>query len=179
MGIASLLNPQSIAIVGASEKVGPGYNAFKALGYVGFTGRIDLVNPKSSELFGRRTFAGLDQISGMVDAVFIAVQAEAVLDVAKAAVEKGAGALAILSSGFGETEQGLASRRELAAICAASDIAVCGPNCLGLINFWATRPSLARRCRTRLIGVELPPSCRAVQSGSRFLIRREAWVSAI
>ncbi len=135
MGIASLLNPQSIAIVGASEKVGPGYNAFKALEYVGFTGRIDLVNPKSSELFGRRTFASLDQVAGTVDAVFIAVQAEAVLDVAKAAVAKGAGALAILSSGFGETEQGLASQRELAAICAASDIAVCGPNCLGLINF--------------------------------------------
>lgn len=73
MGIASLLNPRSIAIVGASEKVGPGYNAFKALEYVGFSGRIDQVNPKSSELFGRQTFASLDQISGTIDAVFIAV----------------------------------------------------------------------------------------------------------
>src|ERR1700749_1512486 len=100
MGVASLLNPRSIAIVGASEKVGPGYNAFKALEYVGFTGRIDLVKPKSSELFGRPKLASLDQISETVDAVFIAVQAEAVLDVAKAAVGKGAGALAILSSGF-------------------------------------------------------------------------------
>jgi acetate---CoA ligase (ADP-forming) len=89
MGIASLLNPRSIAIVGASEKVGPGYNAFKALEYVGFTGRVDLVNPKSSELFGRRTFASLDQIPGSVDAVFVAVQAEAVLDVAKAAADSG------------------------------------------------------------------------------------------
>jgi hypothetical protein len=42
MGIASLLDPRSIAIVGASEKVGPGYNAFKALEFVGFKGRIDL-----------------------------------------------------------------------------------------------------------------------------------------
>jgi acetate---CoA ligase (ADP-forming) len=163
MGIDSLLNPRSVAIVGASEKVGPGYNAFKALDYVGFTGRIDLVNPKSSELFGRQTFASLDQIPGSVDAVFVAVQAEAVLDVAKAAAEKGAGALAILSSGFGETREGLAAQHELAAICAANDIAVCGPNCLGLINFLG---------KSALFGTSLPDQVRRggiaaiVQSGS-------------
>jgi acyl-CoA synthetase (NDP forming) len=114
-------DPRSIAIVGASDKVGRGYNAFKALEYVGFTGRIDLVNPTSSGLFGRRTFASLDEIPGTVNAVFVAVQADAVLDVANAA----AGALAILSSGFGETEEGIAAQRELAATCAASGIAVC------------------------------------------------------
>jgi acetate---CoA ligase (ADP-forming) len=163
MGVASLLNPQSIAIVGASEKVGPGYNAFKALEYVGFTGRIDLVNPKSPELFGRRTFASLDEISGTVDAVFVAVQAEAVLDVVKAAARKGAGALAILSSGFGESEEGTAAQQELAAICAANDIAVCGPNCLGLINFLG---------HSALFGTSLPDKVNRggmaaiVQSGS-------------
>lgn len=163
MGIASLLNPGSIAIVGASEKIGPGYNAFKALEYVGFAGRIDLVNPKSPELFGRRTFASLDEIPGTVDAVFIAVQAEAVLDIAKAAARKAAGALAILSSGFGETEEGIAAQRELAAICATNGIAVCGPNCLGLINFQG---------KSSLFGTSLPDNVNRggiaaiVQSGS-------------
>jgi acetate---CoA ligase (ADP-forming) len=163
MGIASLLCPQSIAIVGASEKVGPGYNAFKALEYVGFTGRIDLVNPKSPELFGRQTFASLDEIPGAVDAVFIAVQADAVVDVAKAAARKGAGALAILSSGFGETETGVVAQRELAAVCTANDIAVCGPNCLGLINFLGN---------SALFGTSLPDKVNRggiaaiVQSGS-------------
>jgi acyl-CoA synthetase (NDP forming) len=163
MGIDSLLNPRSIAIVGASEKVGPGYNAFKALEYVGFTGRIDLVNPKSSELFGRRTFAALDEIPGHVDAVFVAVGAGAVLDIAKAAAKRGTGALAILSSGFGETEEGVAAQRELSAVCAASNIAVSGPNCLGLINFQG---------RAALFGTSLPDKVKRggiaaiVQSGS-------------
>ena len=163
MGIASLLRPGSVAIVGASEKVGPGYNAFKAMEHVGFAGRIDLVNPKSPELFGRPTFASLDDIPGTVDAVFIAVQADAVLDVARAAARKGAGALAILSSGFGETEAGIAAQRELAAICAANDIAVCGPNCLGLINF---------KGHCALFGTSLPDQVKRggiaaiVQSGS-------------
>jgi acyl-CoA synthetase (NDP forming) len=163
MGIASLLNPRSIAIVGASEKVGPGFNAFKALEYVGFAGRIELVNPKSRELFGRQTFASLDDIPGTVDAVFIAVQADAVMEVARAAARKGAGALAILSSGFGETETGIAAQRELTAVCAENNIAVCGPNCLGLINF---------RGNSALFGTSLPDSVKRggiaaiVQSGS-------------
>ncbi|MGL4265472.1 MAG: CoA-binding protein, partial [Afipia sp.] len=135
MGVQSLLRPKSIAVVGASEKVGPGFNAIKALEFVGYEGDIFLVNPKSPKLFGRQTYASLDDIPGAVDAVFVAVQAEAVVEVAKQSARKGAGALAILSSGFGETEDGKAAQRELIEVAEANDIAVCGPNCLGLLNF--------------------------------------------
>jgi acyl-CoA synthetase (NDP forming) len=93
MGVGSLLRPKSIAIVGASEKIGPGFNAVKALEFVGYEGEIYLVNPKSPELFGRRTHASLEQIPGNVDAVFVAVQAEAVVEVAKQAARKGAARL--------------------------------------------------------------------------------------
>jgi acetyltransferase len=147
MSIQSLLNPKTVAIVGASEKVGPGFNAFKALEFVGFEGEIFLVNPRSPELFGRKTFASLGDIPGKVDAVFIAVAAEAVLEIAKQAVAKGAGALTILSSGFGETEEGKGAQRELVEIAEKSDMAVCGPNCLGLLNFSG---------RTALFGTSLP-----------------------
>jgi acyl-CoA synthetase (NDP forming) len=163
MGIRSLLNPKSIAIVGASEKVGPGYNAFKALDFVGFEGNIFLVNPKAQELFGRKTLASLDEIPDEVDAVFVAVQAEAVLGVARAAARKGAGALAILSSGFGESEEGGELQHELAGICEANEIAVCGPNCLGLLNFLG---------KSALFGTSLPNKvvrggiAAIVQSGS-------------
>src|SRR5258706_5817926 len=135
MGVRSLLRPRSIAIVGASEKIGPGFNAFKALEFVGYEGEVHLVNPRASELFGRRTYASLDDISGDVEAVFVAVQADAVIDVAKQAAHKGAGAMAILSSGFGETQDGAAAQRALIQVAESNDIAVCGPNCLGLLNF--------------------------------------------
>lgn len=147
MGIQSLLNPKSIAIVGASEKVGPGFNAFKALEFVGFEGDVFLVNPRSPRIFGRKAFASLDDIPGNVDAVFIAVQAEAVLEVARQAALKGAGALTILSSGFGETGEGKTAQRELAAFCEKNGMAVCGPNCLGLLNFVG---------RSALFGTSLP-----------------------
>jgi acetate---CoA ligase (ADP-forming) len=163
MGVRSLLNPRSIAIVGASEKVGPGFNAFKALEFVGFEGDVFLVNPKSQELFGRKTFASLDDIPGEVDGVFVAVQAEAVLGVAKAAAKKGAGALTILSSGFGETEEGAGLQHKLVDFCKANDLAVCGPNCLGLLNFVG---------KSALFGTSLPNKvgrggiAAIVQSGS-------------
>lgn len=163
MGVQSLLRPKSIAIVGASEKVGPGFNAVKALEFVGYEGEIFLVNPKSPELFGRQTYASLDDIPGAVDAVFVAVQAEMVVEVARQSARKGVGALAILSSGFGETEDGKAAQRELIEVAEANDIAVCGPNCLGLLNFVG---------KTALFGTSLPDQvgrggvAAIVQSGS-------------
>jgi acyl-CoA synthetase (NDP forming) len=163
MGVQSLLQPKSIAIVGASEKIGPGYNAVKALEFVGYEGDLHLVNPRAQELFGRRSYASLDEIPNSVDAVFVAVQADAVVEVAEQAARKGAGALAILSSGFGETKDGKAAQRALVKIAEANDMAVCGPNCLGLLNFVG---------RSALFGTSLPDKvarggvAAIVQSGS-------------
>ncbi|MEP9375712.1 acetate--CoA ligase family protein [Aquabacter sp. CN5-332] len=148
MGIESLLRPRSIAIVGASDKVGPGLNAWNALQHVGYEGDVHLVNPRRAELLGQKAYATLADIPGTVDAVFVAVGAEAVAGVAREAVAKGAGALVILSSGFGETgEAGKAAQAELVRIAQEHDLAVCGPNCLGLLNFTG---------KTALFGTSLP-----------------------
>src|SRR5258708_20549600 len=103
MGVRSMRRPQSSGIVGASEKVGPGFNAFKALEFVGYEGDVHLVNPRSSDLFGRRPFASLYDIPGNIDAVFVAVQAESVAAFGKQPADKNPGVLAILSVGFAET----------------------------------------------------------------------------
>jgi acyl-CoA synthetase (NDP forming) len=164
MAIRSLLNPRSIAIVGASDRIGPGFNAWNALQHVGYAGRVYLVNPNRPELLGQKTYASLRDIDGEVDAAFIAVKAESVLEVATQAVEKHAGALAILSSGFGDAgEAGLELQRELADLAGKHDLAVCGPNCLGLLNFAGS---------SALFGTSLPDSVKrggiaaVLQSGS-------------
>src|ERR671912_1682369 len=100
MGVQSLLRPKSVAIVGASDNVGPGFNAWNALQHVGYSGEIYLVNPNKPELFGRPTYKSLAEIPGRVDAAFVSVQAGSVLEIARQAVAKEAGGLAILSSGF-------------------------------------------------------------------------------
>src|SRR3954466_2332430 len=99
MSLRKLLNPRSIAIVGASDKVGPGFNAWNTLKHVGFGGKVFLVNPGKTELLGQKCYPSLDAIAGDVDAAFVAVKAENVLDVARQAAAKKAGGMAILSSG--------------------------------------------------------------------------------
>jgi acyl-CoA synthetase (NDP forming) len=150
MGVESLLRPRSVAIVGASDNVGPGFNAWNALNHVGYAGEIFLVNPNKPELFGRRTYASLTDIPQPIDAAFVSVAAERVLEIARQAIAKKAGGLAILSSGFGEAgEDGARAERELSALAAQHDLAVCGPNCLGLLNFAGS---------SALFGTSLPDS---------------------
>ena len=68
MGVEALLRPRSIAIVGASDTIGPGFNAWNALKHVGFAGDIHLVNPNKPELFGRPTYKSLAEIPGLAAA---------------------------------------------------------------------------------------------------------------
>ena len=164
MTIEKLLRPRAVAIIGASDKVGPGFNAWNSLNRVGFAGEIYLVNPSKSELLGRRCYASVEDIPGQIDAAFVSVQAERILDVAKAAVARGAGGLAILSSGFGEAgDDGAAAQRALVSFAEERGLAVCGPNCLGFLNFSG---------HTALFGTSLPENIESggiaaiVQSGS-------------
>ncbi len=164
MSLRRLLYPRSVAIVGASDKIGPGFNAWKALEHVGFEGEVHLVNPNKAELFGRPTVPTLLDIKGELDAVFVAVKAESVMEIAHQAVERRAGGLAILSSGFADAgEAGRRLQDAFAAYARANGLAACGPNCLGYLNFAG---------RTALFGTSLPDAvprggvAAIVQSGS-------------
>jgi acetate---CoA ligase (ADP-forming) len=164
MVLDRLLRPRSIAIVGASERVGPGFNARNALKTLGYDGAVYLVNPSYNEVLGEPCYASLGDLPGSVDAVFIAVPAEKVVDAARAAAVRGAGGLVVLSNGFAEAgNEGAQMQRALAAIAREHDMAVCGPNCLGFLNFAA---------RTALFGTSLPAevpvgrTAAIVQSGS-------------
>ncbi len=163
-GLGRLLRPSSIAIVGASDRVGPGFNAYRALEYVGYAGRLFLVNPNRSSLFGQPTFPSLAAIPEPVDAVFVAVPQEAAIEVIEQAAARGVGGAAVLTGGFGEAgPAGVAAQARLVAVAEAHGLAVCGPNCLGLLNLAG---------RSALFGTSLPdrvvrgPVAAVVQSGS-------------
>lgn len=162
--VRRLLSPASIAIVGASDRTGPGLNAWRALEFVGYGGRVYLVNPNRPSLFGQATYPSVSAVPGPVDAVFVAVPQEAVLETLREAAAKGVGGAVVLSSGFGEVgAKGVEAQRELVAIARASGMAVCGPNCVGFLNFAG---------RAALFGTSLPDDvprggvAAVVQSGS-------------
>ncbi len=137
LSLERLIRPRSVAIVGASEKAGAlGASVLANLERAGFPGAIHLVNPKRAEIGGRPCVASVDDLPEGVDAAVLAIPRAGVLDAVRALARRKAGAAIIFSAGFAETgAQGLAEQRELARIAEESDMAIEGPNCLGLVNF--------------------------------------------
>lgn len=134
MDYSALFEPKSIAIIGASTKKGSvGNDIAKNLVEQGFQGNIYLINPKASELYGKKTYGKIGEIESEVDMAIIVVPATIVPSVAKEAVEKGVKSMVVISAGFREVgnEEG---ERVLQEMCDESDVALLGPNCLGVIN---------------------------------------------
>jgi acetate---CoA ligase (ADP-forming) len=137
LSLERLIRPRSVAIVGASEKVGAlGASVLANLERARFEGAIQLINPRSAEIGGRPCLGSVDDLPEGVDAAVLAIPRAAVLDTVRALARRKAGAAIIFSAGFAETgAEGLAEQRELARIAAEADMAIEGPNCLGLVNF--------------------------------------------
>lgn len=134
MNFQALFYPKSIAVIGASTQAGSvGNDIVKNLVEQGFSGSVYPVNPKATELYERRCFARIADISEDVDFAVIVVPSAVVLGVVREAIEKGVQAIAVISAGFKEAGNGDAER-ELKDICMQNDVVLIGPNCLGVIN---------------------------------------------
>ena len=134
--LAPLLNPQSIAVVGASERPGSaGRLVLENLRYLGYEGNVYAVHPKHEDVLGFPCYPDLGSLPGPVDSVAVLLGADKVLPVLKEAVEVGARAAWVLASGFGEAgPEGQARQAELVRFAGATGLPVCGPNCIGVAN---------------------------------------------
>ncbi len=134
--LEKLFRPESVAVIGASHTPGKvGHDILNNLVTCGFDGEIIPVNPKGGELFGLNVYPSLLDYDGQVDMVIIVVPGRFVLDAARDAVARGAGAIIVISAGFKEIgEEGRKAEQELAEICRRGGARLLGPNCLGLIN---------------------------------------------
>jgi acyl-CoA synthetase (NDP forming) len=131
-----LLNPRSIAIVGASDD--PTRIGGRPLSHMinqRFDGGIYPVNPKRDRVQGLRAYPTLLDIDGDVDFVLVAVPAPMVAGQVRAAAAKNARTVMVFSSGFAETgDQGTAMQDEITTIARETGVRVIGPNCLGAFN---------------------------------------------
>jgi acetyl coenzyme A synthetase (ADP forming)-like protein len=134
--VASVLQPRSAALVGASRRPGSvGAEVLRNLVEAGFTGELYPVNPAAETLRGLPAYPTLEAVPGEVELAVVAVPAAAVAAVAREAAAKEARALVVLSAGFSETgEEGTARERELLAICREHGMRLVGPNCLGVLD---------------------------------------------
>ena len=135
-GFEAALNPKAIAIVGVSSK----RSDWGAYGFIGcferlhFEGRIYPVNPKATEIQGRKTYPNLVSIPEHVDLVIVSVPAPVVPGVLEDCIAAGAKNVHIFTAGFEET--GEAEGKELGEkvkeIARRGGLRVIGPNCMGL-----------------------------------------------
>jgi len=136
--VEPLLQPQTIAIVGASETGGDGWSRvlFHNLKEAGFPARTYLINPRRDELWGHKVYPDFASLPEPIDHALVVVPAKVVNGVMRDGVAHGLKAATIYSAGFGEGRKrlGTALGEELKAIIAESGISVCGPNCMGTFS---------------------------------------------
>lgn len=134
-GLQPLMNPRSVAVVGASEQPGTGKTVLGNLRTVGFSGSIFPVNPKYESVSDLPCFPDLSKIPQPVDLAVLAIPADAVVPALRKIPAGRVGSAILLSAGFREAgPSGEALETEAASIAGDLGIRVCGPNCLGLIN---------------------------------------------
>ena len=132
-----MLNPASIAVVGASEKPGAGTFVIENLRQLGYDGRIIPVNPRYTDLFGLPCYASLKDVPKEIpiDCIAILLGQEHVPAILEGAAERGVHAAWAFASGFAETgEAGRERQKRLRDICLDHEIRFCGPNCVGYVN---------------------------------------------
>jgi len=131
-----LLNPKSIAIVGASETSFFSSLLMQNLRHFGFDGAIYPINPKYKEVAGLTCYPSLADIPAAPDNVAIIVRRDLVLKTVEDAIAAGARSATIVSAGFGETDEPewLQVEEQIRDLSVKHGFPIMGPNCLGTIS---------------------------------------------
>jgi acetyl coenzyme A synthetase (ADP forming)-like protein len=136
ISLRSLLQPNSIALIGASRHPGTiGYILLQCLKNNGFPGSLYPINPNADFLMSLKTYPSVLDVPGDVDMAIIAVPAKIVASVADECGRKGIHVLVVISDGFKETgPEGASREKELRSIAFGHGMRIIGPNCMGVIN---------------------------------------------
>ena len=107
----------------------------ESLDRIGFPGAIYPVNPKYESVLGHRCYPSVEDLPGPVDSLALCVSHTRVLEHLRPAAARGVRAAVIFDAGFAEgDEAGRRRQEELIALCRSAGIALCGPNCMGVVS---------------------------------------------
>jgi acyl-CoA synthetase (NDP forming) len=131
-----VFNPRSVAVIGASEVSGKASERrTRSLIEGGYKGDIYLINPRRSELFGRKAYPSITEIEAEVDLVMIVVAPRFLTGSVADSVKMGAKGIIIITAGLGETgEEGKRIEDEILGEAAKTGAFVIGPNCSGMFS---------------------------------------------
>jgi acetyl coenzyme A synthetase (ADP forming)-like protein len=134
--LRSLLEPTSIAVIGASrQRSHLGRRILDALYREGFCGPVYPVNPHCGEIEGHRCYRSVKELPAGVDLAVIAVPAAQVLAAVDDCGRAGVRSLLVITAGFAESgEAGRTRQRELLEKARGYGMRLIGPNCMGILN---------------------------------------------
>lgn len=135
--LARLLDPASIAIVGASDN--PDKIGGRPIHYMrrhGYAGTLYPINPQRAEVQGERAWPSLAALPAAPDLAIVAVAGEQAVRAVDDCAALGVAAAIVISAGFSETgEAGRALQDAMTARARAAGMRIVGPNSQGLANF--------------------------------------------
>ncbi len=135
MRLDALFRPKSIAVIGASEKPTIGRRLIVSLDRIGFAGRVFPINPNYPTILGRECYPSIAETPAPPDVAVFCLGSRLVLDAFAAAAERGIRGAVIYDGGFAERgPEGQELQQKIADICRGAGIALCGPNCMGILN---------------------------------------------
>ena len=102
MQLDPLVKPRSVAIVGATDRVGPARSVIESLGAIGFPGAIYPVNPKYQTVRNLVCYPSLTDLPEAPDVVVFSIRKPLLPEQVRLAVKRGARAAVIYDAGFAE-----------------------------------------------------------------------------
>ena len=134
MDLERLLNPASIAVVGATPRTETyAHETLRNLETLGYEGEVWGVHPRHREVRGRPVVPSLADLPAPADAVVVAVPAAAVPGVIEQVGETSCGGAVVIAAGFAEAGE-VELEEALAAAARRHDLPVIGPNCDGIVR---------------------------------------------
>ncbi|MFI0821051.1 acetate--CoA ligase family protein [Streptomyces sp. NPDC021098] len=125
-----LLSPRHIAVFGGDTAA----EAIRQCRRAGFTGTIWPVHPRRTSLEGLRCYPNATALPEPPDASFLAVPRDATVEVLAELAARDAGGAVCHASGFAE-DGPAGARWQRAFVRAAGEMAVIGPNCIGMLDY--------------------------------------------
>lgn len=146
--LSNLLSPRSVALVGASPRLGSvGLAILKNIQSGMYRGELGVINPYHAEIGGLATVSSLYKLPFVPELVIVTAPAKAVPEIIADAASRGVAGAVIISAGLGHGAGSLAEATNRAA--RAHGMRLIGPNCLGIMmpaarlnaSFAASMPS--------------------------------------
>ena len=137
--LTPLLQPQSIGVIGASEREASlGSVVIRNIIEGGYKGRLFAINPKHDTVLGLPCHKSVEDVPNRLDLAVIAVRADKVPSIVDSCGRAGVCAVIVLTAGFSENgPRGAMLERQTIEAARRHRIRLLGPNCLGIM-----RPSL-------------------------------------